>query len=214
MNPGNPSKHAGLRDLSRDSEDVARYYDDWAEDYDRTLRQWQYEAPEQVAERLRAELEPEAVILDAGCGTGLSGQALAAVGFTTIDGMDISVHSLELARAHNVYRDLKCVDMQKPPLPYGDDIHDGLVCVGVMTYLPDGAAVLREFARILKPGGCIILTQRDHLFEERGFGDVLAELEKEGVLRESTVSDTMPYLPENDEFGDEIKIHYITCRAG
>ncbi len=213
MNPDDTSNHAGLRDLPRDSDSVADYYDNWAENYDQTLRQWQYEAPEQVAERLRAELAPEAVILDAGCGTGLSGRALAAAGFTTIDGMDVSARSLELAREHDVYRDLAHVDMQDLPLPYADEAYDGLVCVGVMTYLPESDAILREFSRILKPGGCIVLTQRDHLFEERRFGETLAALEKEGLLTGTEISDPMPYLPENDEFGDEVRIHYVTCRA-
>lgn len=213
MNPDDTSDHAGLRDLSSDSEDVARYYDNWVEDYDQTLKGWQYEAPEQVAARLRERLAPESVILDAGCGTGLSGLALAAAGFRTVDGMDVSARSLESAREQGVYRDLAHVDMQELPLPYADDTYHGLVCVGVMTYVPDSAGILREFRRILKPGGCMILTQRDDIFEERRFGETVAALEKEGVLTASEISDPMPYLPENDEFGDEVRVHYITCRA-
>lgn len=213
MNPDEPSNHSGLRDLSSDSDDVARYYDNWVEDYDRTLRQWRYEAPERAAERLRAGLAPEAAVLDAGCGTGLSGMALAAVGFSTIDGMDVSIRSLELAREQGVYRGLAHVDMQELPLPYADNAYDGVVCVGVMTYVPDSAAILREFRRVLKPGGCMILTQRDDLFAERRCGETLAALEQEGVLSGSEVSDPMPYLPENEEFGDEVRVHYITCWA-
>ncbi len=213
VNPDDTSNHAGLRDLPRDSESVAEYYDNWADDYDRTLNQWRYDAPEQVAGRLRAELAPGAVILDAGCGTGLSGRALAAAGFTTIDGMDVSARSLEFAREYGVYRDLAHVDMQQLPWPYADGLYDGLVCVGVMTYLPNSEATLREFRRLLKPGGCMVLTQRDHLFEERRFGDTLAALEREGLLTGITISDPMPYLPENEEFGDEVEIHYVTCRA-
>lgn len=213
MNGEDASDHAGLRDLSSDSEDVARYYDNWVEGYDQTLRQWRYEAPEQVAERLRGVLTPEAVILDAGCGTGLSGLALSAAGFTTIDGMDVSARSIELAREHGVYRDLAHVDMQALPLPYADNAYDGLACVGVMTYVPDSAATLREFRRILKPGGWMVLTQRDDLFEERRFGDTIASLENEGVLTGAEISAPMPYLPENEEFGDEIRVHYITCQT-
>lgn len=213
MSTEDTSNHAGLRDLPRDSDVVADYYDNWADDYDRTLRQWQYEAPERVAERLRAELAPEAVILDAGCGTGLSGRALAAAGFTTIDGMDVSARSLEMARGVGVYRQLTHVDMQKMPWPYADGTYDGLACVGVMTYLPDSEATLREFRRLLKTGGCLVLTQRDHLFEERRFGETLAALEQEGLLRDIQVSGPMPYLPENEEFGNEVQIHYVTCWA-
>jgi ubiquinone/menaquinone biosynthesis C-methylase UbiE len=211
VNPDNKSDHAGLRDLSSDSEEVARYYDNWVEDYDQTLRQWRYEAPEQAAQRLRGELAPEAVVLDAGCGTGLSGLALAAAGFSTIDGMDVSQRSLELAREHGVYRDLAYVDMQDLPLPYADDTYDGLVCVGVMTYVPDSAAILREFRRILKTGGCMVLTQRDDIFEERRFDETVAALEAEGILSGSQISEPMPYLPENAEFGDEVRVHYIKC---
>lgn len=87
----------GLRDLARDSDAVTRYYDDWADDYDATLSQWSHEAPEQVARRLREVLAPDARVLDAGCGTGLSGRALAAAGFRMIDGMDVSRRSLEIA---------------------------------------------------------------------------------------------------------------------
>jgi len=89
--------HAGLRDLPRDSEVVADYYDNWANDYDRTLRQWQYEAPERVAERLRAERAPQAVILDAGCGTGLSGRALAAAGWLATVPRLFAVHAAGVA---------------------------------------------------------------------------------------------------------------------
>ena len=36
-----------------------------------------------------------AVVLDAGCGTGLTGKALLADGFGTIDGVDLSECGLE-----------------------------------------------------------------------------------------------------------------------
>ena len=49
MEPGSGSKHIGLRNMSKNSDDVAKYYDNWAIDYDGTLADWRYEAPEQVA---------------------------------------------------------------------------------------------------------------------------------------------------------------------
>lgn len=201
----------GLRNLSQKSDDVAEYYDDWAEDYDQTLAQWRYEAPEQAAARLRAALDTDSVILDAGCGTGLSGKALAAAGFRTIDGMDVSRRSLEVAEQLGIYRSLEHVDMQKLPLPCRDDRYDGLVCVGVLTYVPDSSAILEEFCRIVKPGGVMILTQRSDLLAERDFPATLEALRDQALLTDSHVSEPMPYLPENEEFRDEIKVHYISC---
>jgi len=204
-------ERTGLRDLSRDSDEVARYYDDWAEEYDATLGEWRYEAPRQVAERLRAALSPDAVVLDAGCGTGLSGRALATAGFRTIDGMDVSHRSLEIAGRTGMYRSLVVVDMQKLPLPYGDDAFDGLACVGVLTYVPDSTGILREFCRIVRPGGVMILTQRSDLLVERDCRSTLADLQADGQFSEIDVSEGMPYLPNNPEFGDEVQVHYIRC---
>ena len=95
MNADDTSDHDGLSNLSRNSKDVAQYYDDWAADYEKTVADWRYEAPGQVAQMLRAGLSAESVILDAGCGTGLVGQALNEAGFKAIDGIDVSSRSLQ-----------------------------------------------------------------------------------------------------------------------
>lgn len=211
MDATDGSERGGLRNLSRNSDDVARYYDEWADGYDEALARWRYEAPEQVAARMRAALAPDAVILDAGCGTGLSGKALAAAGFEAIDGMDVSRRSLAIADELQVYRSLEHVDMQRLPLPCGDDVYDGLACVGVLTYVPNSADILREFCRVLKPGGFMVLTQRSDLLAERDFAATLEELQAAGLLADSRISDPMPYLPDNEEFADQVQVHYITC---
>ena len=80
--------------------------------------------------------------LDVGCGTGLVGKALRARGFTgRVVGLDISQVSLRLAQQSGAYDDLQPADLQQP-LPLDDDGVDALVCVGVMTYLPDVEAIV------------------------------------------------------------------------
>lgn len=213
MTSNDKSTREGLRNLSTDSGDIADYYDEWAEDYDQTLAQWRYQAPDRAAAELRAALEPDAVILDAGCGTGLTGRALVGAGFSTFDGVDVSQRSLDVAARRGIYRSLLRVDMQKPPLPFDDDSYDGLISIGVMTYLPDSAGTVREFQRLVKPGGTILVTQRTDIHEERDFPAVLSELESQGLIRDVTISEPGPYLPENEEFGDEVMVYYIGFRV-
>lgn len=214
MTPENDSDRAGLSHMSTESPIVEEYYDDWAEKYDETLADWNYRAPEEAAAILREHLGPGAEILDAGCGTGLTGLATSRAGFTVIDGNDLSSKSLDEARKLNVYRTLEQVDMQKLPLPVESDAYDGLECIGVLTYLPDSEPLLRELCRVVRPGGVVVLTQRDDIFEERDFGSVLRTLESEGLWKILEVSEPRPYLPGNDEFADRIRVHFITCRVG
>lgn len=213
MQSAKRSKHEGLANISKNSDSVAKYYDTWSGDYDETLAEWRYDAPEDVASILQAELSPESVILDAGCGTGLSGKALRSVGFEAIDGIDVSSQSLKIAEASGAYKTLRAVDMQHLPLPVSDDRYDGLTCVGVLTYLTDSIGTLREFCRIVRPGGLVVFTQRSDLFTERKFDGVLEELSDEGRIEQVRVSSPRPYLPENEEFGDKILVHYITCKV-
>jgi hypothetical protein len=57
-----------------------------------------YATPARLAEALAAHVpDRTAPLLDFGCGTGLSGQALRAAGFTTLDGTDITPGMLEKA---------------------------------------------------------------------------------------------------------------------
>lgn len=204
--------HDWLKQGSTSSGAVQAAYDAWATDYEETLASWNYHAPTKAAELMREALPGAASLLDAGCGTGLAGIALRMAGFTgTIDGFDLSPESLGLAAKHGVYRDLNAVDLQAPPLPIAEDSYDGLLCVGVLTYIPDGKGVLREFARVVRPGGSIVVTQREDLFRERGFAETLAALVDD--LDDVTVSEPQPYLPNHPDFGTDIGVHFITMTA-
>ena len=151
-------------------DEVRGYYDEQAPTYDTTLASWGYDAPWRVAElllrTLPADRAPE-TLLDAGCGTGLAGQALRDAGFAgRLLGVDLSPDSVALAAGRGIYDDVAVGDLQQP-LEYDDDSVDGVVCVGVLTYVPDVAAIWGEFCRITRPGGAIVLTQRDDLWRER-----------------------------------------------
>jgi hypothetical protein len=47
------------------------------------------------------------------------------------------------------------------------------------------------------------------LLAERDFQSVLENLFNEGVIAQASISEPHPYLPNNEEFGDQILVHYI-----
>ena len=203
-----------LKQGSTSSEEVARYYDAMAATYDSTLQAWDYRAPDAAAAMLGGYAEPDASVLDAGCGTGLAGLALRRAGFDgPIDGIDLSPASVERARRRGLYRRLAVADMQELPLALDADAYDATFCIGVMTYIPDGEDLLREFARVTRAGGHVLFSQRQDLFAERSFDELLRRLDESGVCETLEVTPPRPYLPANPDFGDDVGVIYVALRA-
>lgn len=200
--------------VSMDGRENAESYDAWAEGYDSDLADWDYEAPRQAARLLSANLPgfAGAALLDCGCGTGMTGEALRAAGAEgPVTGIDVSEKSLEIARGKQVYTRVRPVDLNGP-LPFEDDMFEGLLCVGVLTYV-EAAPLFREWTRVLRPGGVAVFTSRDDLFASRDYPGILAALEAEGRWERLHVSAPMGYLPSHPEFGDKIKVIYCVCRV-
>lgn len=213
MNSDKQVSHSGLSDIYSEGENIAAYYDRWADNYDQTLKQWRYDAPERVAQLVQGQISPDSQILDVGCGTGLCGKALSEAGFKLIDGIDVSRDSIKTAQASGGYRNLQLADLQRLPLSIPGQQYNALICVGVMTYLPDSLATLTEFCRIVKPGGLVALTQRSDLYVERSFEKTLNKLAAQGLIKKANVSEPLPYLPDHNDFSNEILVHYITFRV-
>ena len=166
-------------------------YDEWAGTYDRdTTEGLGYVAPQRAAERLSRLLpdQPRAEVLDAGCGTGLVGQALAGYGFEAVDGIDLSTAMLDQARHKGAYRDLDKADMTQA-LPVKDDSYDAVICVGTFTEGHVGPKAIDELVRAARPGAPLVLTITDAIWEEEGFDEHVAGLEKNGRVR---VEETSP----------------------
>lgn len=89
----------------RSVEDTRQLYAKWSDRYDQDVADWGYATPARIALALRVSgANVDKGVLDYGCGTGLCGMALGAVGFGIIDGTDISPEMLEQAEARGVYR--------------------------------------------------------------------------------------------------------------
>ncbi len=194
-----------------DPREVADRYDEWAQTYDDDLASWSYRAPAVVAETVLSRHPAAGSVLDVGCGTGLVGQALRARGFAgRILGVDISQVSLEVARQSGSYDSLRPADLQQR-LPFGDDSVDTVVCVGVMTYLPEVDVVWRELARVARPRGLVVATQREDLWDARECQSVVDRLEDEGVWTPLDVTGPAPYLPEGYGGTPAVGCYYLTA---
>lgn len=202
-----------LRQGTTDARAVQDYYDAWADGYDATLQTWHYRAPEDAADLLSPHLTPGARVLDVGCGTGQLGQALCGRAELALDGMDISAASLKQAQGRGIYDRLLQHNLQDTPLPVDDRLYDIAATVGVLTYIADAEALLRDLCRVVRGGGVIAFTQRTDLWQERGFADMIQRMEADRVWQRDEISEPMPYLPGNEDFADEIRVIHALCRV-
>jgi len=199
---------------SSDAGEVAARYDEWAKGYDDDLVSWSYQAPAVVADIVVSRDPQAGAVLDVGCGTGLVGRALRARGFGgRALGIDISQASLEIARQGGAYDSVEQADLQQR-LPLADDSVDASVCVGVMTYLPEVEAVWREFARVVRPEGLVVATQREDLWDSRACQAVVDRLQDEGVWTPLEIRGPAPYLPDGYGGTPEVACYYLTAVVG
>lgn len=105
---------------------------------------------------------PPAVVLDLGCGTGNLARHLAASKYHVI-GADLSSAMLDVARRS---ADAQCVewvqlDCDGFALPCPQESCDAVVASSMLEYVDDPARVMRECARVLRPGGVMLCTVPD-----------------------------------------------------
>ncbi|MEJ5199065.1 MAG: class I SAM-dependent methyltransferase [Anaerolineae bacterium] len=103
-------------------------------------------------------------VLDIGCGDGHF--ASIAYGQLPLDvGIDVFARDLyEAARRPGVYR--RVMFASATALPFADASFNTVVSNCVIEHIPDNAAVLREIARVLRPGGVFATTSPSEHFEE------------------------------------------------
>lgn len=98
-------------------------------------------------------------ILDAGCGNGRYSRFLLrhADADAVITSFDLSPRMLSRARARLGSERVSHAVADLTRLPYADSSFDAVVCGWVLEHLPDPQPGLRELARVLQPGGKLLL---------------------------------------------------------
>ena len=158
-------------------------YKEWAETYDDELQDGLgYVGPANAVELFCAYVpERDALVLDAGCGTGLVGRHLHEKGYNQIHGVDFSPEMLARAEALGVYRSLQEADLTQPLQPGAS--YDALISVGLFGFGPPLVEHLHHLRDVIKPGGLGLITVNGRGWVEADWEHALpAEAEKHDLV--------------------------------
>jgi ubiquinone/menaquinone biosynthesis C-methylase UbiE len=106
-------------------------------------------------------LGPAAHVLEIACGSGGPAVRLAELSGARVTGIDVEAQAVATANGRAAGLDGRVsfrVADAAAALPFEDASFDALVCVDAANHLPDRAAVLREWRRVLKPGAKAVWT--------------------------------------------------------
>lgn len=107
-------------------------------------------------------------ILDAGTGTGRFAIPLAEVSRNSVVAFDYSNEMLDLNRKLAAAQGVHSIEYQQGDiehLPFETNAFDSVVSITVVRHFPQWQAILKEYIRVLKPGGKLVfeMCSGDHI---------------------------------------------------
>ena len=195
---------------AKSSQEISEIYDNWAEDYERRILSYGYSTPAVTAGFFGRYVKPEdGPVLDAGAGTGITGEVLAPLGYRDLIGIDISPNMLELARTKGVYKDLRQMELGGQ-LDLPSDAFAAVVATGVFAAGHAPPESFEELIRATKGGGYIIFSVRTDVYVDAGFKDKQEALGKEEKWRLIEVTEPFSHLRFEDP---ELKVRVFAYRV-
>lgn len=102
-------------------------------------------------------------VLDVGCGVGASACRIAKRLGCRVSGIDLSEkmvgHAKERARREGVEERVRFMVADARKLPFKSESFDAVICESVSAFLEDKQGAVREYARVVKPGGYVGLNE-------------------------------------------------------
>ena len=196
----------GSMDLDGNVDKLQQFYATWADDYDADVASHAYDMPAMVRDTLNhavADLgwgqpRSEVEVLDAGCGTGLVGDALHRNGWTNLRGVDLSAEMTTKAQRRGIYQTLTAgVDLTQP-LPAALQRSAHVVTVGgvfTVGHVPPEA--LSIMATMVKPGGLLVASVRQAYLKTTNWHAVIDRLTKAGTLTQIVHRADQPYTMDS-----------------
>ena len=142
---------------TRQDDAVARQYDGWARVYDVFWRRYVNQTVP-VLQRA-ACVQPGEQVLDVACGTGAFERRMATeTPDVELVGVDLAPSMVERARAKlSGKANVRFEQADAHDLPFDDASFDAVVCANTFHYFTHPRTVLEETARVLRPGGRLVL---------------------------------------------------------
>ncbi len=152
-----------------DADYVKNIFDFYADDFEESLEELEYAAPQKIAEEIRRFPFPAEKILDLGCGTGLCGKALAKFFPEAVfAGVDLSPGMLRKAAESGIYKELFCVDAAQF-LKEKNGRFDLVAAADVLTYFGSLNDIFAAVAGALKPQGRFIFSVSRNTLNDKDY---------------------------------------------
>lgn len=183
----------------KNSEELSKYYDDSADDYDFFTATVGYVLHKRVAEKAAQFLRPTDQVIDIGCGTGLLGEALHSIyPQARVDGIDISPEMILKAYEKKTVTQQRCYKtiykgdiVNQNPLSknkYGFMVSSGTFTLGHM----DGSHLLK-IVRIMQVDSYAVFSVKSDHFENSGFMGHLERLVNNELIEIIEISEVDSY---------------------
>jgi 2-polyprenyl-3-methyl-5-hydroxy-6-metoxy-1,4-benzoquinol methylase len=158
-----------------------------------------------IVDAINSLNNPQAKVLDIGCGNGNISMALGSLGYN-VTGVDIDIVSIEKANAKNNLPNVSFRILDANSFKLNDE-YDAIVCSEVLEHLTDPAELLQSIYRILKPNGILaatvpngtgprelLITRPVLWFQKKGIGNVILGLKRVLGYSNSTLQSSNPDL--------------------
>ncbi len=152
--------------MENNKEKIIAAYEEMAEGYHRLIDHKPHNAYYDRPNTLSLIPEPAGKsILDAACGPGKYAEILLSRG-ADVTGFDVSPRMVAFAQERNQHAGTFFVhDLSEPLARLADASFDVVLCALALHYLPDWTPTIREFRRVLKPEGHLVISIEHPFFE-------------------------------------------------
>lgn len=197
---------AGMKKCSREKwlsqlysahspQERAEVYDHWGLQYETDVLTTGYNMP-QIFTGLTCRYVSSLIlpILDVGAGTGILGQSLSLLGYTTIEALDYSHGMLDVCRAKRVYSNYHQMDINSP-IALPDSQYSAVLVMGLFGKGHASPATLHELTRITRPGGLLLFSIRDDEYISGGYKEIQDNLVSSGNWKARYCSEPFNSVP-------------------